>query len=275
MSPAPAQRFLYSGHTVGAAAHFHRLDDVENLNYPIPTLAGSVLPVTGGLSRGHISDYSFDVDEPRHRTLLSVRRIDTVASGKEFADRYETEIDAEIESIHVVDKLHIDAMQLHVLSTIQKGQAEAAVSTKGNRIEGMRLGRVAVTVTMDDEPLCACGTKPQLAEFYKRQSDDYRRDQSWRFLTDPKTGELADPYGHYVFSLVREIRLEGPEDEMQAITVEGYTIRWKGFGRLVLGEVVVKSNNRQLTLVRLAMGSNAGGNGSVGCGQSNGQVGSS
>lgn len=260
---------------MGAAAHFHRLDDVENLNYPIPTLAGSVLPVTGGLSRGHISDYSFDVDEPRHRTLLSVRRIDTVASGKEFADRYETEIDAEIESIHVVDKLHIDAMQLHVLSTIQKGQAEAAVSTKGNRIEGMRLGRVAVTVTMDDEPLCACGTKPQLAEFYKRQSDDYRRDQSWRFLTDPKTGELADPYGHYVFSLVREIRLEGPEDEMQAITVEGYTIRWKGFGRLVLGEVVVKSNNRQLTLVRLAMGSNAGGNGSVGCGQSNGQVGSS
>jgi hypothetical protein len=273
MSPAPAQRYLYSGHTVGAAAHFHRLDDVENLNYPIPALAGSVLPVTGGLSRGHTSDYSFDVDEPRHRTLLAVRRIDTVASGKEFADRYETEIDAEIESIHVVDKLHIDAMKLHVLSTMRKGEAEAVVSTKGNRIEGMRLGRVAVTVTMDDEPLHSCGTKQRLAAFFKGQSDDYRRDQSWRFQTDPKTGDLADPYGHYVFSLVREIKLEGQEEEKQAITVEGYTIRWKGFGRLILGEVVVKGNNRQLTLVRLAMGSNAGGSGSVGCGQSNGQVG--
>jgi hypothetical protein len=274
MSPAPAQRFLYSGHTVGAAAHFHRLDDVENLNHPVPTLGHSVLPVTGGLSTGHASNYCFAVDEPRHRTLLSVRRVDSSASGKEFTDRYETEIGAEIESIHVVDKLHIDAVKLHLLSTLKKGQTEAVVSTTGNRIEGMRLGRVAVTVTMDDEPLHACGTKQQLAAFYKRQSADYRREQSWRYLTDPQTGELADPNGHYVFSLVREIQVEGPEDELRAITVEGYTIRWKGFGRLILGEVVVRGNNRQLTLVRLAMGSDAGGSGSVGCGQSNGQVGS-
>src|SRR5580658_5559675 len=275
MSPAPAQRYLYSGHTVGAAAHFHRLDDLENLNHAVPTLGHSVLPVTGGLSTGHASHYCFAVDEPRHRTLLSVRRIDSLASGKEFADRYETEIDAEIESIRVVDKLHIDAVKLHMLSTLQKGQTEPVVSTKGNRIEGMRLGRVAVTVTLDDEPLCACGSKNQLAEFYKRQSEDYRRDQSWRFQTSEGNGELADPCGHYVCSLVRDIQLDGPEDEMQAISVEGYTIRWKGFGRLILGEVVVKGTNRQLTLVRLAMGSDAGGTGSVGCGQSNGQVGSS
>jgi hypothetical protein len=274
MSPALAQRYLYSGHTVGAAAHFHRLDDVENLNYAVPTLAGSVLPVTGGLSRGHAEDYSFDVDEPRHRTLLSVRRIDSMASGREFDDRYETEIDTDIESIHVVEKLHIDAVRLHVLSTLYKGQTEPVVSTKGNRIEGMRLGRVAVKVIFDDEPLQSCGNKAQLAAFYKGQPDDYRRDQSWRFRTIEDGSELADPHGHYVFSLVREIQLEGPEDEKQAISVEGYTIRWKGFGRLILGEVVVKHSNRQVTLVRLAMGSNAGGSGSVGCGQSNGQVGS-
>src|SRR5580693_7447561 len=146
MSPAPSKRYLYSGHTVGAAAHFHRLDDVENLNYAVPTLGASVLPVTGGLSRGHAANYSFDVDEPRHRTLLSVRRIDSMASGRELADRYETEIETDIESIHVVEKLHIDAVKLHVLSTLQKGQAEPVVSSKGNRIEGMRLGRVAVKV---------------------------------------------------------------------------------------------------------------------------------
>jgi len=273
MSPAPAQRYLYSGHTVGAAAHFHRLDDLENLNYAIPTLGASVLPVTGGLSRGHASNYAFHVDEPRHRTLLSVRRIDSSASGREFADRYETEIEADIESIHLVEKLHIDAVKLHVLSTLHKGQKEPAVSTKGNRIEGMRLGRVAVKVVFDDELLKSCGTKEKLKTFYETQTPEYLSEHGFRFRTDPNTGKLAEPHGHYVCSLVRSIELDGPEEDKQAMTVEGYTIRWKGFGRLILGEVVVKGSNRQVTLVRLAMGSNAGGSGSVGCGQSNGQVG--
>jgi hypothetical protein len=273
MSPAPAKRFLYSGHTVGAAAHFHRLDDVENLDYSVPTLGASVLPVTGGLSRGHAADYCFNVDHPRHRTLLSVRRIDSTASGKEHSDRYETAIEADIESIHVVEKLHIDAMKLHLLSTTIKGQPEAIVSSNGNRIEGMRLGKVNVKVAFDEEPLGSCGSKARLAAFYNNQSADYKRDYGWRYQTDPVTGQLAEPNGHYVYSLVRDIQLDGPEEEMQAISKEGYTIRWKGFGRLILGEVVVKGNNRQVTLVRLAMGSNAGGNGSIGCGQSNGQVG--
>jgi hypothetical protein len=275
MSPAPSRRYLYSGHTVGAAAHFHRLDDVENLNYAVPTLGASVLPVTGGLSRGHASNYSFDVDEPRHRTLLSVRRIDSMAHGREFADRFETEIETDIESIHVVEKLHIDSLKMHLLSTLRKDEAHPTVSSNGSLIEGMRLGRVAVKVVLDDEPLHECGTKEQLAAFYKRQSDDYKRENSWRFHTVAETGELADPHGHYVYSLVREIKLEGPEEEKQDMSVDGYTIVWKGFGRLILGEVVVKGSNRQVTMVRLAMGSNAGGSGSVGCGQSNGQVGTS
>ena len=121
MSPAPAQRYLYSGHTVGASAHFHRLDEVKNLNHVIPTLGASVLPVTGGLSKGHAAYYAYNVDHPRHRTLLSVSRVDSMAAGREFDDRYETEIEADIESIHVVEKLHIDAVKLHVLSTLTKG----------------------------------------------------------------------------------------------------------------------------------------------------------
>jgi hypothetical protein len=198
-----------------------------------------------------------------------------MAAGREFADRYETEIDAEVESIHVVEMLHIEAVKLHVLSTLRKGDAEPAVTTKGNRIEGMRLGNVKVKIVLDEEPLQFCGTKAQLAGFYRRQSADYRREQGWRYGTAADAEELADPHGHYKCSVVREIQLDGPEEEKQAMSVEGYTIRWKGFGRLILGEVIVKGNNRQVTMVRLEMGSNAGGSGAVGCGQTNGQMGSS
>jgi hypothetical protein len=275
MSPAPAHRYLFSGHTVGAAAQFHRLDDVDDLTHVIPTLGVSALPVTGGLSKGHAANYSYEVDHPRHRTLLSLRRVESMAAGREFDNRYETEIEAQIHSIHVVEKLHIEEVKLHVLSTLEKGQSEPTVTTQGNKIEGMRLGRVKAKITMDEEPLYSCGTKTQLAAFYNRQSADYRREQSWRFNTLSDTEELAAHNGHYKFSLVRTIKLEGPEDELRDITVDGYIIRWKGFGRLILGEVVVKGNDRQVTMVRLAMGSDAGGNGTVGCGRTNGQVGTS
>jgi hypothetical protein len=275
MNGAPEERYLYSGHTVGASAQFHRLDDVENLDHRIPALGASVLPVTGGLAIAHVADYSYVVDHPRHRTLLSVRRVDSSAEGRELRDRFETEVGAEVESIRVVEKLHVDFIKFHMLSTLHKGKAEPTVSTRGNEIEGMRLGRVKVKLVLDEEPLHSSGSKAQLAAFYKKQTADYRLEHAWRFGTPADTEHLASPYGIHTYSLVREIKLEGPEKEKQSISVEGYTIRWKGFGRIVLGEVVVRGNTRQVTLVRLAMGSSAGGPGSMGCGQTNGQLGSS
>jgi hypothetical protein len=268
MSIQPEQRYLYSGHTVGASAQFHRLDDVENLNHRIPALGASVLPVTGGLAVGHAADYSYVVEHPRHRTLLSVRRVDSSAEGRELADRFETEVDAEVESIDVVEKLQVDFLKLHMLSTLKKGEAEPTVSTAGNKIEGMRLGRVKVNLVLDEEPLRCSGSKAQLAAFYKKQPAKYPANQA-------ATDALASPYGIHTYSLVREIKLDGPEEEKQSMTVEGHTIRWEGFGRIVLGEVVMRGNSRQVTLVRLAMGSSAGGPGSMGCGQTNGQLGSS
>jgi hypothetical protein len=276
MHAEPKERYLYSGHTVGASAQFHRLDDVENLNHRIPALGASVLPVTGGLAIAHAADYSYVVEHPRHRTLLSVRRVDSSAEGRELADRFETEVGAEVESIRVVEKLHVDFVKFHMLSTLKKKKdAEPTVSTAGNEIEGMRLGRVKVKLVLDEEPLHFSGSKAQLAAFYTKQTADYRRDQAWRFGTPADADQLASPYGIYTYSLVREIHLEGPEREKQSMSVEGYAIRWEGFGRIVLGEVVVRGNTRQVTLVRLAMGSGAGGPGSMGCGQTNGQLGSS
>src|ERR1700683_5115525 len=199
MSLQPEQRYLYSGHTVGASAQFHRLDDVENLNHRIPALGASVLPVTGGLAVGHAADYSYIVEHPRHRTLLSVRRVDSSAEGRELADRFETEVSAEVESIDVVGKLQVGFLKLHMLSTLKKGEREPTVSTTGNKIEGMRLGRVKVNLVLDEEPLRCSGSKAQLAAFYKKQPANNRGNQA-------ATDALGSPYGVYTYSLVREIK---------------------------------------------------------------------
>jgi hypothetical protein len=265
-----ATRYIFSGHAIGAAAQFHRLDETHNLNHIVPTLGASVLAGTGGLSRSEVSNYCFNVDQPRRRSLLAVRKVETTAAGRDHGDRFETEVEARIESLQVVEKLHVEHISMHILSTFKSGGTDAAVSTRGNKIEGMSLGIVKAHIEFDDEPLGFCANKEQLAGFYRNKDAEYRRQSAWRFRTAPDATEIAPHGSHYKVSLVRKIVLEGSEAAKQDITVDGYTIIWKGFGKIILGEVYVKGNDRQLTMVRLAMGSDAGGSGSVGSGQSNG-----
>jgi hypothetical protein len=161
-------------------------------------------------------------------------------------------------------------LRLHLLSVRNDLNAEPVVSTTGNRIEGMRLGKVAVKVDFDDEPLTATGSDTQLADFYRKQSDAYRQANAARFNTAPGAKELARLGEHHKFTIVRQIQLIGDEPDKQGITVSGNEIHWKGFGRIFLGEVHVKNHERKITLVRLAMGSDAGGSGSAGSAGSNG-----
>ena len=274
MNDAPP-RFIFAGHAVGVAAQFHRLDEISNLNHSIPTLGASVLSVTGGLSKSHVSNFCFEVDHPRRRKLVSVRHIDTNAEGRTLPDKFETEVESEIRSVGIVEKLHIDRVRVHVLATRTNTGDPAVITTKGNRIEGLHLGSVEATVELDDEPLCFSANKAQLADFYRRQSAAYRAQHAWRFHAAPEALEIPEAKGRCRLSLVHKITLSGrqdPEHPVEVDEVERNVIHWKGFGRIFLGEVLVAADSRRVTLVRLAMGSDAGGSSSIGEGESNGQI---
>ncbi len=269
-----SKQYIFSGHALGAAAQFHRLDEAQNLCHVVPTLGASVLAPTGGHSRSRVIHYAYTVDQPRKRTLLSVRKIKTAVSGRDLGNRFETEVEADIEALQVVEKLHIGTIRLHFLSARPADPENAApvITTTGSRIEGVQLGNVKAVVVLDEEPLLSCGTADQLVEYYRKQTDEYRAKHGWRFALDTAPESAGGTCRQHKFSLVREIHLSGPERDKQSISVDGFTIHWKGFGRIVLGEVYVKGNDRRVTMVRLAMGSDAGGSGTAGSGQSNGQT---
>ncbi|MFY9727330.1 MAG: hypothetical protein WB579_11765 [Bryobacteraceae bacterium] len=270
-----SKSYVFSGHALGVAAQFHSLDEAHNLDHVVPTLGASVLAPTGGHSRSRVIHYAYSVDQPRKRTLLSVRKIKTAVSGRDLGNRFETEIEADIEAVRLVEKLHIGAVRLHVLSAVdaESEDAKPVVTTKGSHIHDLQLGTVAAEVVLDEEPLLSCGNAKQLAEFYYKQTEDYRKKYGWRFALDTAPEIPGKRCLQHKFSLVREIRLTGPERDKQPISVDGYTIYWKGFGKIILGEVQVKCNDRRVTMVRLAMGSDAGGSGTAGGGQSNGGTG--
>jgi hypothetical protein len=266
--------FRFSGHAIGAAARFHRLDPLTNLNHVVPTLGHSVLPVTGGHSESHAEPYRYEVDEPSHRVLLAVQKVDTFTKGRTTDSKYETEIETDTLGLNVLEKLRVDRVKLHLLSTRDANSTgcESVVSTNGSLIEGMTLGQVQAKIVLDEEPITFSGSQDQLATFYRGRSAAWRTANAFRFGLDPSVAELPTN-GHHSFSLVREIQLSGTQDPDHPVTVDGYTIIWEGFGRIILGEVFVKGCDRRVTMLRLAMGSDAGGDGSIGDGGSNGQTG--
>lgn len=264
------RRFLFAGHAIGAAAWFNRLGEARDLNHVIPTLGASVLPVTGGLSQSDVSHYCFTVDQPKTRSLLSVREIKSTALGRRTKGQYETEVETTVRSASVLNKLFVDFLELHLRSSSPDNEYTSYIRARGNRIEGLRLGGVTAKVELDEEPLDACGTKKEIAAFYANQNSGYRKEYHWRFNTPEGADEIAEYRGRYICSLVRKIELSGPEDELAKIRVDGYTIVWEDFGRIILGEVIVRDDDRRLTLIRLKMGSDAEGVGILADGHSNG-----
>ena len=267
--------YFFSGHSIGASAYFDRIGTKNNLNHVVPTLGGSVLSITGGASKSHVSNYCFSVDTPRRINLLSVRSIDTQIEGRERDGAFETEIDGVAESAEVVEKLRVDRVTMHFNAIRQPDTEDKSVKIKTNgcKIEGLFLGPVEAKIRLDEEPLFSCGTRKDLADFYKSKKSAYRQKNAWRFNASPDAAELTDHGGYHRCTLVRDIKLTGSEKDKQDITVDGYTIIWKGFGRIILAEVWASENERRLTMLRLAMGSDAGGGGVIICGRSNGQVG--
>ena len=247
-------RFKFAGHAIGLTAQFHRLDKTDGLNHVVPTLAESRLPESGQRSESRVDQpYRFHVDAPRSRCLVSVDGMQTWAEGRDLDDRFETEVCIDIAGLDVVEMLHIDSIRLHMCSS-QTELSDPVVTTDGYHIEGMRLGKVEARVTFDEELLPAAGTEQQFLKLHRGRGNDV-----------PKVGE------RYQSSVVKEIKLLGSEKDQTGMSVHGNTIVWKGFGRIILGEIHVKGHERQLTMVRLAMGSSAGGSAAAADGQSNGQ----
>lgn len=267
------KRFVFSGHAIGVAAHFHRIDDVQDLDHNIPALGSSAIPSVGGHALHRVENFAYTASHPRQITLLSAQDAETQARGKCLPNKqFETEISAVVHSLHVVEKFHVDLVEMHQSSTRGWDDGESSIKTSGSKIQGMRLGNVLVTVELDEEPFATCGTINELKAFYSKQSEAWRGENCARFHTPKDAKELKDHNGRYFGSLVKKISLDGPKEELQKIHPDGYSIKWDGFGKIFLGEVIVSRHDRKIDMIRLRMGSDAGGGGISGGGATNSQT---
>jgi hypothetical protein len=246
--------FKFNGHAKGFTAHFHRLDETRGLNHVVPMLGDSVLPEWGERREERLSEpYRFEVAAPRKRCLVAIDRLHTWAEGRDAEGRFETEVSVQLAGLEVVEMLYIDSLKFHMRSSRTKS-TDPVLASDGYHILGMRLGKVEAKVVLDDEVLPSAATHQQFAELHGRRGK-----------------ALAKDGDYYRSSIVREIHLNGEEKDQTGMSVDGNVITWIGFGKIILGEIYVKGHERRVTMLRLAMGSAAGGTAVAADGQSNGQ----
>src|SRR3982751_1401880 len=148
--------FKFAAHAKGFTGHFHKVDDTDGLDYPVDSQTDSVLPETGDrCERGlPAMPFYYDVHVPSSRRLITINGLKTCAEGRDLGDRFETEVSVNITGLHVGERLRIDSVQLHMLSSHAMGDPtdppQPVLSSKGNFIKGMWLDKVEAEVTIDE-----------------------------------------------------------------------------------------------------------------------------
>src|SRR5438046_2710128 len=90
-------RFKFAGHAKGFTGHFHKVDETDGLNYPVDIKKDSVLAETGELCEEQLDQpFHLDVQVPSSRRLVTINQLKTSAEGRDFGDRFETEVSVSI-----------------------------------------------------------------------------------------------------------------------------------------------------------------------------------
>src|SRR5512142_1454434 len=96
-------RYMFAGHAIGASVRFHRLDDVP-VSEVVPSVGSAVIAGTGGRSEWRSQEpFRYETQYPRRRCLLAVDQVHTWVEGRDPEGRFETEVNAEVQGVHVLE----------------------------------------------------------------------------------------------------------------------------------------------------------------------------
>jgi len=244
------KRFVFRGNAVGVAAHIHKPDDLI-----IWVQGASSLPVIGGYSGSNVDRAAFG-------DVLSFDNARTQATG-DFSVRenaYKTLADSVVKALNVNGRLTADSLEATFTSTHPVDGSEPSIVPAGTQITNLRLDGYPINVKLDIELFTKYPTRDSLSRAYSTDDAFFNRNGS-RFLKSekappPQPGkrQIPEVNGYIVTSIVSEIQTDHPK-----AVINGNVITLDGFGRIFVGELLITSVSRRLTLLRLALGSPIGG----------------
>lgn len=253
MSPYPVSVFHYRACAHAFSGHFTR-----PFQQTIDVQAASSLPIIGGHGTARVENFQF-------REFISFRKGYTHVSGAEQPEdeSNNTLVTSTLEGINLLDVVTADRVVARLYSKHGKKEKEGSFTIVGSKIENLRIAGYEVKVELHHELFERIPTYEKALKDFEKKGDFYK------IASDPfKTGEpIKDPNGVFLCSCVKEMTTDCP-----GVTRAGHGFHVKGFGKIFLGEVIIRPGERTITMLRFEFGSSTKGGGTGGGATGNGHT---
>jgi hypothetical protein len=257
-----AARFFARGNAVAAGGYVHRVNkNVIRENIPL-RCASSSLPVVGGSSESHTGAFRFVHEEFWPDPVLSFASSFTKAwhtqddfEKPEEKRSHTTHVMAGIERVAVGKRLSIERANAYLRSEYRH-RGPTSVQPVQAEIVGLVIDDVRFTVTLDTATFQSLDTDRKLRKAYATAK--FVKEHGHQFQPGPKAtakGQMPETAGYVVVTLVQRITWEGRLPPGAEVDERSNVIGWPDFGQIILGEMLISSDARRLTLVRLELGS--------------------
>ncbi len=246
----PGRRYIFKANAIAAAARVHAIDSTRGLHHTIPALAVAALPTIGGKSEGKANNFCFQVKEPRKLSILSVQHAHSFIDGSlDSKGVAHTVTHSEVDGWSFLEKVRAERIVAHLESAHGQNESAPLIRPRKNIIEGLDLGGYQLKVVLDERLFGRCDSRKALADEFAK-SDDLQTKYAWRFNADGKAKAIpTNAQGYYVCTLVKSIKWVGPANP--DVTIDGYVLRWAGFGTIYIGEVLVGEGYRRISMIRV------------------------
>jgi hypothetical protein len=246
--------YLYNAHGYGLGGRIDR-----PFQHVLDVHAGASLPTTGGFEVSRAENY-------RLNETISYRAAHTMVSGSldEEDGTYNTLASATIEGLNILDMVTADRIVAHVASKQRIDDEEPTITPIGSHFENLRIAGCPIHAELDNNLFNRFGTFTSFKDAYDGNQQAREAMQAlflWgkpkfevpEFLRERYNWFAGDKFpeskGIVLCSLVKDIKTPCPE-----LRVYGNVIVVPQFGKIYLGEVILKKYEREVTMLRLELG---------------------
>jgi len=253
MAPKPAPAFHFH-----ACAHAFSAQFTRPFHHQIDIQAQSALPVVGGHGHARVENFEF-------RDFISFKKGYSHVSGGHQADddSNNTLATSVLEHLNMFDILTVERVVSRLYSKHPAGAREGNISWIGSKFENLRVAGCPVEIVLNVPIFQKLLTFKDAFEAFK-DGGEFRK-----IAQDPlntgKALKASEVDGVFLCSIVKEIKVDCP-----GVKVDGHSMYVPGFGKVYLGELLIRHGEKTLTMLRFELGSTTSGSGSGGGSKSNG-----
>lgn len=268
-------RFRFHGQAIAAGGRIH-----HPFHEFIEIQAASALPEIGGHGSAQSSNF-------RYRDILRFDHARTEVTGSRTEGPkgkpiHKTLVRARIDNLDIMGMVTADRVELRLVCfTDDDPNDEPCFKFTGSHFENLRVAGVLVKVHLAVDVFDRLHKHSHLAKSYREKGEFHdlfqhltlkeklkeapERVKQWFQQAPENGGDLPHISGATCLSLVRQLDLDRPEFKCW-----GHIIYIEGFGTIHLAELTVSKHKRELTMIRVDLGSPVDGSLDVGTGSGGG-----